>query len=142
MKKVKLFGKAISKKLFVVLLAISVATVAAAGYVVWQHHVDIEVDEPFQVTTSKPLPIQMNVYPGAVWTFDITVSNPLSEYDYTATLVYSVNADAGVKYIITPESGTSQTVTAGGSVTFTVTVEIPKDSAPGTLSITWKILRG
>jgi len=117
--------KIATTKLFIALLAMSIATVAAAGYIIWTRQTEITIIEPLTVTETGtyPCPVELEVIPGASCPFQLTVTNDGS-LDYTAVFAYSVTADHGVKYTITPASGTEQTVPAGDSVTFDVTVEI------------------
>jgi len=141
MRRVKIFGRPVPL-LFVVLLA--TAATALAAYIIWSQQTQIEVQEPLKVTTSTPigtLPTSMNVLPGMEFPCDFVVENK-APFEYKVTLAYSVEASDGVKYSITPKSGTSKTIPAEGTATFHVVIKIEKDSAPGTLTIHWKILRG
>jgi len=137
MKKIKLFGKAIPLWLILIMLGVGMVI---AGTVVFQLQTQYTIQEPFVIQHN--LPASIETYPGDTKTYTITVTNVADSIDYTATLVYTVTADPGVVYTITPDSGASQQVPSSGSVTFQVTVQIAKDSAPGTLTIDWQILRG
>jgi len=136
--------KIVSAKLPLYLLALLVAAVAGAtAYLVWQQETEITIIEPLTVTTSTPigsLPVTIEAYPGMFLPCDIIVEN-VASFNYTVTFAYTVNASEGVIYTITPDSGTNQTISARGTVTFHVTIEVAKNSAPGTLTIDWKIFR-
>ena len=98
----------------------------------------VELNEPFEIKTE--LPSELKLDPGDEVTYKISVTNN-GQHTYTATFTYTVTADPGVEYKISPASGEQKTLGPGEKWDILVTISIPESSASGTLTITWQIER-
>lgn len=127
------------KKAVMVYLTILAFILVVYGAIIWTWKTEIRIQEPFTVKGS--LPDTLDLSPGdTVGPYLIKVANK-GEMTYTATLYYSIEASPGIKFSITPPSGTSQSIKPGDSLEFEIFIEISKDSDPGTLIINWRIER-
>jgi hypothetical protein len=125
--------------LLVAVSALLVASVVAAGYIVWQYTTKITVKEPFEINTNLP-PTEISLYPGS-YSYWINVTNHGGE-DLNATLCYTVSA-INCTVQVSPPSGTSYKVEAGKTVSIAVTITVSIDGyqANGTVTINWWIER-
>lgn len=127
------------RKTMVLFLALLGFAFVVYGAIIWTKTTVVRIEEPFNIESN--LPAELVLYPGnKEGPYYIKVTNN-GKGEYTAILYYNVNASQGVKFTITPDSGTSKDIKPGVTDSFEIYIEIHGDSASGTLTIDWWIER-
>ena len=120
------------------LLVLSSVGVAAASIAVWTGTSTIVVQEPFSVASD--LPGSIGVYAGESNTYHVTVTNA-ANVGINAEVEFEITADEGVNVEVSIPDNPS-TVPLHDSHTFNITITAEDDSATGSVTINWSVLRG
>lgn len=147
----KLNGK---KVLLAALAVLSILVVAVYGYTLYTHTFTSSVTEPIKVEVTDQL--KTSLYPGESDDLILDITNAATDISYGMTYTISFSGPTGALYTAYIDqdgagttytytsytSGTKVTIAGGGEHYLKITVSIPPDGAPGSVSVQVSVDRG